>query len=206
MTPTRVRRKITNATGLENSAFSQFSFSKTLPWAKRSNATFLKQTFEEYLDDPHKTWTQPIADGEGGVDFLAGIFPVEVDAWVKTDGRETAFKRHLRSNRTAACLLAARRLDGTLWFGLLEDAERSTELLRRTLGLEDTVVLPTRNAGGGRDRSGPSAVAAQKVARHLPQDLWLYEYGRRLFEARWMYVVGGGRAYDPPALPPLPEF
>ena len=32
---------------------------------------------DEYLEDPSKTWTQPITDGESGTDFLAGIFPPE---------------------------------------------------------------------------------------------------------------------------------
>ena len=55
---------------------SQFEYTKLLLWARtRSNVSFLHQNFGEYLDDPSKTWTQPIADRESGTDFLAGISP-----------------------------------------------------------------------------------------------------------------------------------
>ena len=128
-------------------AYSQFEYSKSLPWARESNASFLHQTFDEYLDDPSKTWTQPIADGESGSDFLAGIFPPEDDGgWVLTDGKKTLAKARLRANRTAAALLAARNLEKTAWFGLLEDVGRSMEMLGATLGLGYVPVFPMTNS------------------------------------------------------------
>jgi hypothetical protein len=128
-------------------AHSQFEYSKSLPWARESNASFLHQTFDEYLDDPSRTWTQPIADGESGSDFLAGIFPPEDDGgWVLTDGKRTAAKARLRANRTAAALLAARNLEKTAWFGLLEDVGRSMEMLGATLGLGYVPVFPMTNS------------------------------------------------------------
>jgi hypothetical protein len=63
----------------------QFEYSKTLPWAKNINVTFIHQTFGKYMSDDTtngRTWTQLIADGESGVYFLAGIFPA--GSWVQT--------------------------------------------------------------------------------------------------------------------------
>ena len=220
-------------------AYSQFEYSKSLPWARKSNASFLHQTFDEYLDDPSRTWTQPIADGESGSDFLAGIFPPEDGGgWVLTDGKETSAKARLRANRTAAALLAARNLEKTAWFGLLEDVGRSMEMLGATLGLGYVPVFPMTNSAhhhhhhhddgqhlrqssrdieerearmgevGGDGGGAPYGVdTIEKIARYLPKDLWLYEYATRLFDARYSYLVGGGGcAYVPPALPPLPDF
>jgi hypothetical protein len=129
-------------------AISQFEYSKTLPWAIKSNATFIYQTFMEYIMDTHKTWTQPIADGESGVYFLAGIF--DSGGWVSTsqDDEEEIKKRkeYLRVNRTAAILLAAHRLEeSTVWFGLLENVHKSMELLDVTLDLGYVPVLPKTN-------------------------------------------------------------
>lgn len=188
-------------------SISQFYFSKKLKWAKNANATFLYQTFDQYIDDPNKTWFQPIADGESGTDFLAGIFPTSTGHWVSSDGRETDRKEYLRKNHTAACLLAAQRLEKTVWFGLLEDIDRSMILLQFTLGLPSTPILPKSNSGGGssgRNHPPPSRTTVQKVEKYIPKDLWLYEYAKLLFEARWNYFMGC--TYVPPELPPLPDF
>jgi len=184
-------------------AISQFYFSKTLPWAKKNNEKFLTQTFDEYLDDPTKEWMQPIADGESGSDFLAGIF--RQGGWVVTDGRETPHKEYLRRNKTAACLFAARRLENTTWFGIMEDMERSMKLLQVTLALDDTPVLPRTNYGEGRNPR-PSRKISRKIERYIPRDMWLYEYAKRLFEARWNYFMGSNCTYVSPELPPLPDF
>ena len=186
-------------------AVSQFYFSKKLKWATKANATFLFQTFDEYVDDPNKDWFQPIADGESGTDFLAGIFPTEKGHWVASDERETSRKVYLRKNKTAACLLAAKRLEDTTWFGLMEDIDRSMILLQLSLGLPTTPLLPKTNSGNNKGRmSLPSHETLQKVESYIPKDLWLYEYAKRLFEARWEYYTGGNNCtYVSPELPPL---
>jgi hypothetical protein len=207
-------------------ALSQFEYSKTQPWAIGTNASFLTQTLDEYLDDEHKTWMQPISDGESGTDWLAGIFPSEDDGggWILTDGKETRTKARLRSNRTASALLAARRLEKTAWFGLLEDVTRSMELLSATLGLQYVPIFPMQNSrigrnvrggggggkGGGKEEGQPplSVETTRKIESYVPGDLWLYEYATRLFDARYEYfVLGEGRCpYIPPEMPPLPDF
>ena len=183
-------------------AASQFYFSKMLPWAKKQNASFLYQTFDEYLDTPNKTWFQPISDGESGSDFLTGIFPTSDGHWVASDGKETDEKIYLRQNKTAACLLAAQRLEETKWFGLLEDVDRSMKLLQITLGLDATPVMPRANK---LQYPHPTEETKKKISKFVPKDIWLYEYAKRLFEARWNYYIGNC-PYVSPELPPLPDF
>ena len=182
-------------------SISQFYYGKTLPWAKKSNQSFVNQTIEEYIHDLNKTWFQPLNDGEGAVDFLAGIF--HSGGWVKTDEIDSESKEYLRWNKTAACIIAANRLEQTVWFGLLEDIERSMKLLQISLGLERTPSLPKRNSAARRPYPIPSEITLE-IESYLPKDMWLYEYAKRLFEARWKYFIEDLDFVPPVELPPLP--
>ena len=167
-------------------SISQFHYSKRLKWAKEANATFISQTFEEYVHDPNKQWFQPLNDGEGGVDFLSGIF--KANSWVMTDNIESEAKEYLRRNKTAACLLSAERLEQTVWFGLLEDVDRSMKLLQISLGLPEVPLLLKKNSAKVKYPT-PSNEIKKEIERLLPKDMWLYEYAKRLFEARWNYFI-----------------
>ncbi len=198
---------------------SQFHYAKELAWVKklvrkRKAPHFYHQTYDEYVSYPNKTWLQPLADGEGGVEFLAGTFATDSD-WVTTDGIESEEKLYLRRNKTAQCLLAAHNLDQTGWFGLLEEKDRSMKLLSISLNLTNVPELPQKNPtgrkrliGGKRHgmpkRKNPSNETLLQVKKYLPQDLWFYEYAKLLFEARWKHANGG--IYIHPELPPLPDF
>lgn len=149
---------------------SQFYFSKRLKWAKKSDQTFIHQTIEQYIHDTNKTWFQPLNDGEGGVDFLAGIF--NTNGWVMTDNIQSEAKKYLTQNKTAACLLAAKRLERTVWFGLLEHVERSMKLLQLSLGLSKTPVLKHRNTAKEKYPI-PSDEIKLEIESHLPKDMWL---------------------------------
>jgi hypothetical protein len=108
-------------------AVSQLEYSKSLPWAKWSNVPFLHQTFDEYLDDPSKTWMQPIADGESGtvpISLQGSSPPMTAEGWVLTHGKETRAKGCLCTNPTTEAHPAAQNLEKTAWFGLLEDVGR----------------------------------------------------------------------------------
>ena len=157
------------------------------------------QTMDEYMNDANKTFMQPLADGEGGVRYLAG-------AWKNNDwlfaSDESEMKRYLRNNKTAAVLRAVERLDSTTWFGLLEYKDQSLKLLQLTLGLNEPLRLTRSHMGTYEE---PSQATKDKIREHLPQDMWLYEYAKRLFEARWEYFARGG-TYKHPELPPLPNF
>lgn len=183
---------------------SQFYYSKTLKWSRKANASFISQTLEEYVHDPNKTWFQPLNDGEGGVDFLSGIF--KANSWVMSDNIESDAKEYLRRNKTAACLLSAERLEQTVWFGLLEDVDRSMKLLQISMGLAEVPELLKKNTAKIH-YPAPSNETKKEIERLLPKDMWLYAFAKRLFEARWNYFMGvDGGVYVSPELPPLPEF
>lgn len=170
---------------------SQFYFSKGLPFAINHNHTFIRQTLGQYLCNPG-LWRQPIEDGSSGVLWLAGT---EI---------ETKTSTYLRSNKTAWCLVAAERLDQTLWFALFEDFERSLKLLQLTLDL--AVIPKILKLNEARETNpSPSEEEVRMLEKFFPSDLWLYEYAQRLFEARWDYFVNGNE-YVHPELPPLPAF
>ena len=79
------------------------------------------------------------------------------------------------------------------------------KLLQLTLGLEVAPVLPKENSKTG-SHPKPSDETVKKIEKYIPKDLWLYEFAKRLFEARWEYFTGGNCVYVPPELPPLPDF
>jgi hypothetical protein len=98
--------------------------------------------------------------------------------------------------------LAADRLDETLWFGLLEDLPRSMELLQHALGLDHTPTLPTANKN-----AHPSPTQSEKnaLASLMPRDLWVYEYGKRLFGARYT-AMKKGETFVKPKRPFIPDI
>ena len=185
-------------------SMSQFYYAKTLPWAKKAHPrpSFLNQTFAEYLKDPG-TWRQPIQDGEGGVSFFSGCFK---EGWVTTDKNETKAKKFLRTNMTANALVAARNLDKTVWFGLLEDIPRSMKLLQLSLGLKKPLRFPKTNKNKKVTYNKHLTDEERKMIEgYIPADLCFYEYAKRLFEARWQYVTGETDAYEHPQLPSFPR-
>ena len=188
-------------------AISQFYFSQTMRWARDRNSTFIYKTLDEYLDDPEE-FRDPIDDGLGGVMYLSGT---SQNDWIQSNGIESRLKISLRHNKTAACIRAAKRLDETTWFGLLEDLDKSMKLLQFTMDLESVPVLPKSNAAGGTRRyPSPSKEAISLIEGYLAQDIWLYEYSKRLFDARWGYYftknANGHGVYIHPDLPTLPKF
>lgn len=154
------------------------------------------------MNDENRTFLQPLIDGEAGVKYLAGTW--QQSDWLLTDDKESSeVKNYLRQNCTAAALVAAKRLEQTTWFGLLEEKEKSMKLLQMTLGLGALPTLPQNNRVGAKKRQ-PSDETKKKIAAYLPMDIWLYSYAKRLFDARFHYFNGG--IYFHPELPPLPHF
>ena len=188
-------------------AISQFYYSKTMRWARDKNSTFIYKTLDEYLDNPEE-FRDPINDGLGGVMYLSGT---SQNNWIQSNEIESELKISLRHNKTAACIRAAKRLDETTWFGLLEDLDRSMKLLQFTMDLDSVPVFPMSNAAGGTRRyPPPSKDAVSLIEGYLAQDIWLYEYSKRLFNARWDYYVtknaNGHGVYIHPVLPTLPNL
>ena len=78
------------------------------------------------------------------------------------------------------------------------------KLLQLTMDLEDVPTMPKLNSAKDKNPP-PSEEAIELVKKNVPKDMWLYEYAKRLFEARWDYFNGKG-SYIHPQLPPLPDF
>ena len=189
---------------------SQFRFSKTLRWAKNSNATFLYQTIDEYLTNPGQ-WGQFTRDGVY-CNYLSGANTGKGS--VATDGNKTERKQYLREHMAENAIQAANNLDKTVYFGMLEDIPRSMKMLQLTLGLKKYPLFPRKNVLEKRNKeqnlakqhdSGISVETAVKVESKIPGDLWLYEYAKLLFEARWDYFTGKTDHYKHPRFPPLPK-
>lgn len=180
-------------------AVSHFYYARTLPWTQKLHIRDLNLT--EYLHDKSEMLrTRSIwFDGQAGVSWLTGT---HVDPWVggpKT--KEEIQQREIASqNSSATCLLAADRLDQTLWFGIIEDLPRSMELLQHALGLSKQPSLPKKNSHSSNPK--PSEFEEDALASLMPRDMWLYEYGKRLFEARYHAMQTG--VFIPPDRPSFP--
>jgi hypothetical protein len=202
-------------------SISQFYYSKTQPWAIDSQHPFLNLTIEQYLDNiTVDSFRQPLDNVF--VEFLAGI--TNTPDWIDSDISSSSSnstrknnddekikrkksikqKRYLKRNKTAACLLAAQRLErNVIWFGILDDIDRSMEMLQDTLQLDYVPKLPSKNKNSknkfhSTDNNNNSNNNNQKEllskkyvtlleTKYLQQDLWLYRYSKRLFEARYQY-------------------
>jgi len=105
-------------------------------------------------------------------------------------------------------LKAAENLKNTFWFGILEDIDRSYELLQFQLGLKIPIMLKNKNSGSTREHYINDKKMSEKhrefLKKLLPMDLWLYEYGLKLFEARWTFYKKG--EYIDPDLPDFPDL
>lgn len=177
-------------------AYSQFHFSQTLDWTK--GLLMRNQTFSEHIRDKEsiKEYSQALADGESGFWWLCGIHPGN---WVLSDDTNQEYKSTLLKDKKERLILAARNLDKTIWFGILEDTQRSMELLKHTLGLERIPDLPKRNVTKKYQPIRQDDI--EIVEEYLKGDIWLYKYSLLLFEARWDAYKG-----NPYVHPELPNF
>ena len=175
-------------------AVSHFHFTK------KKRIFKINVSLSEYIRDPQKMleardiWQ----DGQAASMWLTGT---HVANWVgikpgQIPERESRFLDH----RTI-CSKAVSRLKDTLWFGFLDDQERSFDMLQWQLGYDKTIRLAKAN------RTPHAAITAEdKVILEslMPIDLWIYEYAKTLFDARWEQYKTG--VYRDPKMPPFPEI
>lgn len=181
-------------------AASQFYYAKTLKWTRRRPIGHMN--LEEYLNDTNEMMqTRTIwVDGQAATWWLTGT---HIEKWVNVDPSEVEERERIyATNATAMCHLAADRLDQTMWFGILEDLPRSMELLQHALGLTEIPSLPKANANQ-ISHEKPTQDEQEALASLMPRDLWVYEYGKRLFEARYQATKTG--KFVQPTRPPIPD-
>lgn len=186
-------------------AISHFHFAKRLGWTAQ-HPIFRDERLDEFLKDPQTmleirdVWQ----DGQASVSWLTGT---HIGNWVVRGLTERDIvDRETRALDYPRMLnLAADHLESTAWFALLEDMDRSLELLRHTFNLAETPEISHSNPGRKRVKADAlSEWAKDALASLMPQDLWLYEYGQRLFEARWTAYKERKPVVLPPR-PPLPD-
>ena len=177
-------------------AKSQFHFSKDLKWTK--GLMMKNETFSEHIrnKDSIKEYYQALADGESGYWWLSGIHQY---SWVLKDNFKKEYKKMLLNDKKKALIQAAKNLDKTLWFGILEDMPRSMILLKHELGLKTIPILPKSNVTKKYDPiTNEDRII---VEEYLKGDIWLYNYALLLFEARWNAYKGEKYIH-----PELPDF
>lgn len=178
---------------------SHFYFSKTKSWAIDKQLS--KLSLEKYLHDPRSMleYRDVWRDGAASIVWLTGT---SIARWAGVSKEEILARERRAFNITEMLYTAARRLESTFWFGILEDRQRSFELLQHQLGIKKTIILPKSNVNS--KYSKPSKLELDIIESLVPQDLWLYEYAKLLFEARWQLYKTG--TYKKPAYPPIPKI
>ena len=173
---------------------SHFHFAKKLQYYK------INVSLSEYIRNPqHMLEARDIwQDGQAAAMWLTGT---HVANWVRIKPfqipeRESAFLDH-----ETICLKAVSRLKDTLWFGFLDDQERSFDMLQWQLGYDKKIQLRTANK-----TPHPEVTAKDKAILEslMPIDLWIYDYAKSLFEARWKQYKTG--VYKDPVIPSFPEM
>ena len=171
-----------------------------------------------------ETWSH-WHDGQGGVHWLSGTHP-EIN-WVDTGLPESSkfYKKLSMTDQNAFTELikprqianlntsnimrvAAENLRKTIWFGVLEEPSRSYQMLSNILGLDEFIELGTHNVGGSRTKyKRPTEMISEEdralIERLIPMDIWLYNYGLQLFQARWRWFKTGN--YIEPVIPSFPD-
>ncbi|CAG5099810.1 Oidioi.mRNA.OKI2018_I69.XSR.g16697.t1.cds [Oikopleura dioica] len=184
-------------------AISHFHFMKKLSWTK--GMAIRQQSIDQFLDDPvsmmhnRGCWQ----DGQAAVSWFTGT---HVGNWVKK-GRSAETNGEILErkafNYQQELLETADKIDGMFWFGILEDLDRSLELLAFQLKLPfGSLSLPKSNSNKA-PAAKPSEESMEKLQSLMPQDLWVYKYAKRVFQARWEYYKTG--SFKPPNRPPFPK-
>ena len=184
---------------------SHFNFMKKLSWTK--GMKIKEQSFDQFLEDKSSMmefrgcWQ----DGQAGVSWLTGTHIAE---WVKKgehaekdpDTLERVFFDYEKQLTEAAD-----KIDKMFWFGILEDLDRSLELLAFQLDKPVNRLRKITNQNLHKiEPSLPSEKSTKFLRDLMPQDIWLYDYAKRVFEARWIFYKTG--IYQHPKRPAFPEI
>jgi hypothetical protein len=204
-------------------AVSHFYYLKKQEWTA-DIPRFRNQTIAEFLQDPETMirlrdiWQ----DGQAGISWLTGT---HIASFVSPH----LSKQQIRQNDQALVVhphemmsLAADRLERDVkFFGILEDIPRSMQLLRYEFSLQQVPVMEHRNQNRKRPRNETVSPWVIKTLQSLmPQDMWLYQHAKQLFEARWKNATtiaamqttknielshsSNGTFSPPPPRPPFP--
>ena len=173
---------------------SHFHFSR-----KKRIFKINSSSLAEYLHNPQDmlesrdVWQ----DGQASVMWLTGT---HVANWVGIKPHQIPGREIKSLDHKTILTKAAERLNQTLWFGLLSDQDRSFEMLQAQIGYRQKINLSKSNINPHSEITTEEDQILQSL---MPMDLWLYDYAKVLFEARWKKYKTG--IYEDPRLPPFPE-
>ena len=124
--------------------------------------------------------SQVIFTFQASTSWLAGT---NTGPFVVSVREEEAFQKdHLGLNWTYMLNTAINNLHKCLWFGILEDLERSMELFKFQTGLNATTHKMNVSI---RKEDNITKAELEKLQALMPMDIYLYEYAKQLHEYRW---------------------
>lgn len=184
---------------------SHFNFMKKLSWTK--GMKIKEQSLDEFLEDKASMmefrgcWQ----DGQAGVSWLTGTHIAE---WVRKGENTEKDPETLERwffDYEKQLTEAADKIDKMFWFGILEDLDRSLELLAFQLDKPVNHLKKITHQNLHKiEPSLPTEKSTKFLRNLMPQDIWLYDYAKRVFEARWLYYKT--RIYQHPKRPEFPEI
>ena len=118
---------------------------------------------------------------QAGIAWLAGVHP---EMWVSLNEtrEENRRRRALLSNWTLILNTAIDNLHKCLWFGIVEDMDRSMELFRYQSGIDVHLKKYNVNKKG---YPKPTNEEVEKLKMLMPMDMYLYEYAKQLHKYRY---------------------
>ena len=125
--------------------------------------------------------------------WFAGVHPAP---YIPRDlsEQETTRRKNLLSNWTFMLNKAIDNLHKCMWFGLVDNLDKSYEMLRYQTGLNVTV----QHINTNKERYKKStAMEMQKMKVLLPMDMYLYEYAKQLHEYRYKMFKKQQQAQKP---------
>ena len=177
--------------------WKSFTWTRNLKMHNQNMSQFFLGGDKQSLLSARDIWQ----DGQAAVSWLTGT---HIANWVGTPANEIDQREKTASNATAMLHLAAARLRDTKWFGLLDDLPRSMRLLQHSFNLASTPEMKVSNKNRKHPPTKPTLEESQAIASLMPQDIWLFNYAKLLFEARWHEFETG--IFVEPEEPPIPDI
>jgi len=188
-------------------AISHFNFMKQLAWTKGTpiRQTSLSDFLSNYemMMDFRGAWQ----DGQAGTAWISGL---HIADWVwhypkprDKDQIELSFL----DMESVLDQVATRFEKELFWFGILDEKEKSIEMLNYQLDTQFQIEMVHLNKGKNKllhEDSSVDEFDRKKLEWLMPYDMWLYNYASELLNAKWNFYKNG--AMKMPDRPPYPRL
>jgi len=187
-------------------AISHFNFMKQLSWTKGTpvRRTSLSDFLSDYemMMDFRGAWQ----DGQAGTAWISGLHIADW-VWHHPKPRNKDQIEHLFLEMELVLDQVATRFEKELfWFGILDEKEKSLEMLNYQLDTQFQIEMVHLNKGKSRvlNDSPVDIMDRKKLEWLMPYDMWLYNYASDLLNARWNFYKNG--VIKMPDRPPYPRL